>query len=155
PSTSADWVQQLHADDRQLTADPVVNLSPALALEIGRPLGLTVSYYDPNLTLRTRLTRPLYASDLTRLTELVPYVTVNPTAFELRGLEFATSLQYLAIRATGTDGLAPLEVGIHRTPAGVATLNWRELDGQLGSRDLRYLSLDNSTLPATVTRRTD
>ena len=86
-----------------------------------------------------------HRSDLTRLTEFSPYLQPagGATGFDLRGLEYATGLQHLAVRASGPTGLAPLSVGIRTLTAAA--------DGELGPRRLRTINLDGSDLPAAGT----
>ncbi len=115
---------------------------PILYLAVADQLGLTIR--DPAGILRP--VRELWASDLTSLLEL----DATPNALarfrnppqphilrSVRGLEYATNLEYLTLYDQQLASIASLEPGIR--------LN-REFQGELGLGSLRFLDLDQNPL---------
>ena len=115
---------------------------PTLELAVANKLGL--ASIDANGTLR--LTRPLRATDLTALVELDadPFSlgrldgNVYPyTLSSIRGLEYATNLEYLTLAKQNISSLASIEPGIRLG---------REEQGELGLKSLRFIDLDGNPL---------
>jgi len=124
--------------------DFVITTFADKTLEVAVANKLGLASIDANNTLR--LTRPLRATDLSRLVELdadpaslgrlaggsTPY-----TLSSLAGLEYAVNLEYLSLARQNVASLARIEPGIRLG---------REEQGELGLRSLRFIDLDFNPL---------